>query len=464
MKKILIYLLCISAVLSGCDRKSDLNIDGKSTDQRLSEALAAYQKKLTDAPYGWVLTETTTGTAINGGVTQDAPKAVFSYYMKFNKDNQVSMIADFTLPTSVNFNTASYTIKATQRPTLVFDTYSYVHLPCDPDPTISNSPLGGGFGWGTDFEFSFADNVAAAELGDTIHLTGNLNSASAVLVKATQEEQNIFTNSGFGAYATFNKILTYFKRVNSGAETFEITPGIGGRSLNIRYAGHTDPINVACQFTAHSILLESPVTIGSQTISSFKNLVWNVGTKTISASINGTTPATISAALDPLAPEADIAENFYFEGADNPWLAQAGFHVNGIDDAYNMLKISYPGGNYLRFVFYPFGVGVGGGNYMDIVSPYFTGLSGSPYPYLGAGGISNTFLDEDRLVLDMLDFGTPVVNPPDLLATLDICANGKVAPPYGPSRGFYIVRKEDGESYDMVTAGDGLGWITWSHR
>lgn len=464
MKKILIYLLCISAVFSGCDPKSDLNIDGKSTDQRLSEALATYQKKLTDAPYGWVLTETTTGSAINGGVTEPAPKAVFSYYMKFEKDNRVSMISDFNLPTSVNFNTASYTIKATQRPTLVFDTYSYVHLPCDPDPSVSNSPLGSGFGWGTDFEFAFADNVAAADLGDTIHLTGNLNSSHAILVKATQEEQTIFTTSGFGAYSTFNKILTYFKRVTSGAATFEITPGIGGRSFNIKYAGHPDIINVTCQFTAHNIELETPVTIGSQTIKSFNNLVWNAGTKTISATINGTTPATIVAALAPIEPEPDIALNFYYEGADNPWLTQAGFHVNGVDDAYNLLKLSYPGGNYFRFVFYPGGVGVGGGNYMDIVSPYFTGTDNN-YPYLGAGGISNSYLDGDRFVFDMLDFGDPVTNPPSLLATNEIFARGKVAPPYfADSPGFYVIRKEDGVSFDMVTAGDALGWITWSHQ
>ncbi|MGO4288314.1 DUF4302 domain-containing protein [Chitinophaga sp. RAB17] len=464
MKKLTIYLLCITALFSGCDRKSDLNIDGKSTDQRLTEALAAYQKKLVDAPYGWVLTEYTNGTALNGGVTQTGPKVIFSYYMKFDKSDKVSMISDFSLPMSTTFNTSSYFIKATQRPTLIFDTYSYVHTPCDPDASISNSPFGYGFGWGTDFEFSFADNIAAADLGDTIHLRGNLNKSDAILVKATQEEQQIFTTAGFGAYSTFNKILTYFKQVTGGTEPFELTPGIGGRSFNIKSASHPELINVAFQSTAHNIVLERPVTLGGQTIKSFNNLVWNAASKTISTSINGTTAATISPALAPLAPEADIAVNFYIEGSENPWLATAGFHVKGVDDAYNLLKLTYPGGNYFRFVFYPGGVGVGGGNFMDIVSPYFLGIDDN-YPYLGSGGISNTFFDGDRIVFDMLDFGSPVVNPPDLLSTIILLATGKTAPPYAAdSPGFYVVRKEDGTSYDMVSAGDALGWITWSHQ
>lgn len=462
MKKILIYLLCISAVLAGCDRKSDLNIDGKSTDQRLSEALATYQNKLADAPYGWILTETTAGSAMNGGVSVTAPRAVFSYYMKFDKNFKVSMISDFSPPTSTTFNTSSYSIKATQRPTLVFDTYSYVHLPCDPDPSVSNSPLGGGFGWGTDFEFAFADNISAAELGDTIHLSGNLNNAKAILVKATQEEQTIFTTTGFGAYNTFNKILTYFKRVTGGAEAFEMTPGIGGRSVNIKSPSNRQLVNVACQFTARSIRFETPVTIAGQSISSLDDLVWNGGT--ISAKINGTAAATIAPALSPIAPEPGIALAFYNEGFDNPWLAGPGFHVNGVDDAYNILKLTYPGGNYLAFVFYPGLVNGGGGRFFDVLSPFFTGLTDTGYPYLFSGGVAFTRVASGRLVFVMLDGGDGVVNPPGLLATNTIFDTGKVAPPYGSSsQGFYIVRKENGTSYDMVTAGDALGWMTWAH-
>ncbi|HEY9257138.1 DUF4302 domain-containing protein [Chitinophaga sp.] len=465
MKKLLIYLLCITALFTGCDKKSDLNIDGKTTDQRLAEALATYQQKLLDAPYGWILTEYTNGTAVNGGVTQNGPKAIFSYYMKFDKDDRVSMISDFNQLTAATFNSSSFFIKATQRPTLIFDTYSYIHRPCDPDPAVSNSPFGSGFGWGTDFEFSFADNVDAADLGDTIHLRGNLNQCSATLIKATQEEQTTFTTTGFGAYSTFNKILTYFKQVTGGTETVELTPGIGGRTINIKSPSHPDLINVAYQSTAHNIVLETPITLGGQTVTSFNDLVWNAGTGTISTKINGTTAGTISPAIAPLVPEAGIAAAFYNEGFTNPWLGTAGFHVNGVDDAYNILGLTYPGGNYYRFVFYPGLVDGGGGDFYDVLSPFFLGLDNG-YPYLFSGGVAYTYGDsKGRLVFQMLDGGGGVTNPFSLRATNTIFNRGKVAPPYvAPSPGFYIVRKEDGTSYDMVTGGDALGWMTWSHQ
>ncbi|HWV66826.1 DUF4302 domain-containing protein [Chitinophaga sp.] len=461
MKKIWIYYLVgIAVMLSACDRKSDLNIDGIPTDVRIAQALATYQQKLTDAPYGWIVTEYTNGTSTNGGVTRNGPKSVFSYYMKFDKNSQVSMLSDFNIGAATVFNNTSYRIKATQRPTLIFDTYSYVQLPCDPDPGVSNSPFGAGFSWGTDFEFAFADNVPAAELGDTIRLTGNLNRAEAIMVKATQAEQAMFTTNGFGSYSTFNKILQYFKRVNAGGTVFEITPGVGGRSFDIKTAGSQVITNVGCQYTATSIIFDKAVTIGSLAVKSLNNLVWNAGAGTISTSINGTTATTIVPALAPLSPEPDVALNFYIEGLDNPWVTVPGFHVRGVDDAYNLRKLTFPGGNYFAMVYYP-GL-VNGGDY-DALTPYFTGID--DFPYILAGGVAASSLDEDRLVLQMLYGGDPTPNPPDLIATNIIFDTGKTGPPYiDPSPGFYIVRKSIGGVFDMVTAGDALGWITWSHQ
>ncbi|MFX1707443.1 DUF4302 domain-containing protein [Chitinophaga sp. CC14] len=465
MKKIWIYyFLGIAVMLSACDRKSDLNIDGIPTDVRIAQALATYQQKLTDAPYGWVVTQYTNGTSTNGGVTRNGPKAVFSYYMKFDKNSQVSMLSDFNMGAATVFNNTGYRIKANQRPTLIFDTYSYVHLPCDPDGSISNSPFGSGFGWGTDFEFSFADNIAASELGDTIRLKGNLNQAEAVMVKATQAEQTLFTTSGFGSYSTFNKILEYFKRVNVGGVIFEITPGVGGRSFDIKTAGSQTITNVGCQFAPTSIILQEPVTVGGLTVRSLDNLVWNAGSRTISATVNGTA-ATIAPALAPLSPEPGIAIDFYNEGLDNPWLTIPGFHISGVDDAYNIRGLTFPGRTYYRYVYFPGLVDAGGGDFYDVLSPFFVGATNG-YPYLFAGGVAYPYLQSGgRLTFEMLDGGDPIVNPPAIISTNNVFNTGKTAPPYfANSAGFYIVRKADGTTMDMVTAGDALGWISWNHQ
>jgi len=457
MKKIWIYLLGTTVLFAGCSRKSDLNIDGTPTDVRLAQALAIYQQKLTEAPYGWVLTEYTNGSSTNGGVTRMGPKATFTYYLKFDKNEQVAMLSDFNSTAATVFQNSGYRVKITQRPTLIFDTYSYLHLPCDPDPSISHSPFGSGFNWGTDFEFAFADNIPAADLGDTIRLQGNLNQATGILVKATQAQQQTFTTNGIGGYTAFNQILTYFKRAQAGGTTLEITPGVGGRSFDIKTAGSQTITNVGVQYTATGIILQDPVTVGSLTVKSFDNLVWNGGTGTISASINGNTPTTIAPALAPISPEPNASLNFYLSGLDGAWLAGPGFHVRGVDDAYNLLKLPYPGGTYYAMVYLP--GRINGGDY-DVLSPFFTGID--DYPYLFAGGVAYTGLSQGRLVFQMLDGGDPVVNPPDLIATNTIFDTGKTGPPYfTQSPGFYIIRKSDGVTFDMVTAGDALGWISW---
>jgi len=49
-----------------------------------------------------------------------------------------------------------------------------------------------GYGWGTDFEFSFADSTVPTDAGDTLRLLGNLNSASGTLIKATQAQRDAY--------------------------------------------------------------------------------------------------------------------------------------------------------------------------------------------------------------------------------------------------------------------------------
>ncbi|MFY0254119.1 DUF4302 domain-containing protein [Chitinophaga sp. 30R24] len=457
MKKILIYLLGITVAISSCDKKSDLNIDGKTVDERIAASLASYQQKLVNAPYGWILRETTSGTALNGGVTQNGPKAVFSYYVKFDKDNKVSMISDFDTTMAFTFQSSTFQIKAIQRPTLVFDTYSYIHVPCDPDASISKSPIGDGFGWGTDFEFSFADNVGADELGDTIHLTGNLNSCQAVLIKATAADQQSFTTSGFQSMRTINKILTYFKRFTINGTTVEMTPGIGGRTIDIQYTGHSDIINVPLAYSSGDLIFGTPVNIGTGTVSSLTNLTWDNATQTIATKVNGTTDATISGATAPLNPQPQIATDFYNTGFDVPWLAPMPFHVNGVDDAFNIRALTASPGAFLFFVFYPGGYG---GQY-DIITPYFN--NSSPYKYVYTGGISATTVNNGQLYFSILYANSPSTNPVGIAKTISLLQSGQTTypAPTGPQYGFYIIPKEDGYSYDMVNAGGATAWINW---
>src|SRR4028118_344546 len=134
MKGYIYYLLALGLFLTACKKDVDPAFD-KSPDQRLTETLAAYEQQLVNAPNGWKAYVYPTGV----GVT---PSDIggFTFYMKFTNANRVSMMSDFDNTTSTVARESSYRLKALQQPTLIFDTYSYIHTIADPDPNVS-------FGW-----------------------------------------------------------------------------------------------------------------------------------------------------------------------------------------------------------------------------------------------------------------------------------------------------------------------------
>lgn len=462
MKKILLTLLWIPLLFSACDKKSDLNIDGKTTDERLAEALKKYNDILTSAPYGWIMTEYTTGSAVNGGVTQNGPKSIFTYYMKFDKGNKVSMLSDFTPEMTNTVNNSSYDIKATQRPTLVFDVYSYVHVPCDPNGQINNSPFssGYGFGWGADFEFGFEKNPD--EVGDTIRLKGNLNSTTVTLIKATKEEQDIFNTSGFSAMITWGKILTYFKQFTYNGVTYQFTPGIGNRTLNLKYTGHPEITNVRHQFIADKIVFSTPLPAGNDSIRSISLTSYNTADKTISAKVNGKTDITIAGTTRPYLLDNTTAAKFIDGGLNNPWVSTTSLRIAGVPDALNLRSLTYETGRFAFLIYYPKAVRGGGSTRFDLMSPYLTGLTDSPYPYLYNNGIVQTLTAGNRIAFFPLDADGPS-GQPVLDNTYDVLYSGTVPPDPSRNFGFYVVPLEDGKTYDMVDVGSATAWVNWSH-
>ncbi len=353
----MITLFLVSLGMVGCQKKIADSIDGQTPDQRLSAALTAYQEKLTSAPYGWIVVEVTTGTALNAGAPLTGPIAAFAYYMQFDTSNKVTMYADWDTSTARTPRSSSYRIKAVQRPSLIFDTYSYIHLPCDPDPSISQSPFGPGFGWGTDFEFSFADNTPAAQLGDTIHLLGNLNSASAVMIKATQAQQAAYLNGTFANDFIFPKFQNYFKNMTLGSTTVQFTPGASSHILDVSWLngpGNLKQASTAFYQVADEIGFATPVQVGTQKISGLQNIVWNATTSTATVKVNGVT-TTISGAIAPLFYDPNGPFNWYFTAlnAGGLYFSNNGFHVDGVDNAFRLDTLSFSGIPYSSYLYFP---------------------------------------------------------------------------------------------------------------
>ena len=379
MSKIAISLILVSLAFAGCQKKVSDLIGGQTVDQRLSAALTAYQNVLTQAPAGWILVEYTTGAAINQGATTNGQKAAFAYFVQFNDSNKVVMFSDFDSSMATTPNSSSYRIKAVQRPSLIFDTYSYIHVPCDPDPTVSKSPFGPGLGWGADFEFSFADNVDPTKLGDTINLTGNLNSSHAVLIKATQAQHDAYFNGGFANSFIFDKILNYFKHAFIGGQEIEFTPGINNHVVDVNWVegGVLKSASTTYYVTGGGINFVAPVVTSTQTISALENIVWNAGSSTASVTVNGTA-ATVAGAIAPLKNDASAATRWRntAASAQGLWASYGAFHVDGVDDAFGLESLQYTGIPFYAYIYYP-DVFTGG---YDLLSPFFASSSNSGYP------------------------------------------------------------------------------------
>lgn len=170
-RKLFWLLMIVGLMFSAmsCDHDYE-GVFAGSPDERIQKTLDEYEDLLMDAPFGW-------RTALYTG-----SGAGYFYHFEFKDHEDVVMLSDFNEHTAGEAMTGTWTIKALQRPTLSFTTYSYVHLPADPDGNNNNGVPGSGLL--SDFEFAFirANN-------DTIALKGIQHGTEVVMIRATVEER-----------------------------------------------------------------------------------------------------------------------------------------------------------------------------------------------------------------------------------------------------------------------------------
>ena len=263
-----IWLCFLLALVSGCTKKTD-ELFSETTDQRLQKSLTAYRSALIQAP-GWKLFVYPEGLK-----SEDIEVGGLTYYLKFPDSNRVSMVSDFRPDMAGTPKESGYRVRADQRPTLVFDTYSYIHVAADPDPEVSNSPTqAGGFGWGTDFEFSFT----SAEPQDTLVLEGNFNNSDAIMLRATQEE----IDAAFGgrlahivkSTSEFNTSAPFLYFPASDNTQIEVSFNLFLYRVNFNYLSDNSVITISAPFshTTYGLHFQNPVTVGGYT---FQDMYWD---------------------------------------------------------------------------------------------------------------------------------------------------------------------------------------------
>ncbi len=266
MKYYLIILLTL--LVAGCTKSVD-PVFPETPDERLQKTLTAYRSKLIQAP-GWKLFVYPSGLA-----SQDIEVGGLAYYLRFPDSNRVSMVSDFRLETAQSPKESGYRIRADQRPQLVFDTYSYIHLAADPDPDVSNSPTQQpGFGWGTDFEFEFTKS----EPGDTLFLEGVFNKSQAIMLPATQEE----IDAAFGgrlahiveSTKNFSASTPFLFFTGSDNSQIEVSFNLFLSRINFNYISDNSAITTSVPFshTTYGVHFKNPVTVGGYT---FQDMFWD---------------------------------------------------------------------------------------------------------------------------------------------------------------------------------------------
>lgn len=443
MNKNILYLLLAITLVASC-RKDDDNAFDKSPDERLNETLAQYQSVLTSSTTGW-----------NANlVTGDGGN--YRFYFSFNDKNRVQMYSDFDTATATNLRESSYRLKALQQPSLIFDTYSYIHILSDPDGSVN----GGNYGQGLKSDFEFAIDTATA---DSVLLTGRYNGTKLKLSKAAAGDRAVWANkqvtNGVLNFRNFWKIDLYWKRLTYGGTQYELQVDTTIKSVTVSWGtgGSRQSVTRKYYFWANGVYFADPVVNGSVSIPGFSITGFNAGTQVMSVTVNGTaaTIAGVPPATNPLTLNPDVtnaAERWWQQSATsgNYYLSIDGWHSNGVDDAYNIKALKNDTAQFyaLLYAANPDGQDVLVNFYLDSADNELVNMNGSVVKKnkVGNSGLNN--FTEIRL--------HPRSKEPWPASGAAALTRSQM---YNTS-GYYFVQSSS-YTYDQVSIADPKTWITW---
>ncbi|SFW83779.1 DUF4302 domain-containing protein [Chitinophaga sancti] len=417
-----LYILLTALLFAAC-KKEDDNVFKKSPDERLNEVLSTYSTALTSAPYGWKALVYPSGF----------PTLPFSFYFKFDTANRVRMYSDWDTSTLTNARESSYRLKALQQPCLLFDTYSYIHILCDPDASVNGGYYGSGLL--SDFEF-ILDGMSSN--GDTIKLTGRQHASKAVLVKATSKEaQDYYDRKRNWDFNYSSRFLTYFKKLHTGKGDYDIY--INHSFKRVRIVNANVKFSAGFYLTPTGVAFDKPFTDAGETIYGFDDVIWSENNQLMSLKVNGRA-ATINSDKKPYIVDSTAGSRWYNTAlnAATYFIAPNGIHVDGQDDYYNLASV--PGFTYLFY--YP-NFGQSGYDFNGLMEKSYYGPAYKAK--FSTAGIT-TFT-----------YGGTFYTIPDYSTT----AISNIVTKFTESAGYYFVQTSDNNTYDMVNVKDARSWISW---
>ncbi|OQP51857.1 hypothetical protein A4H97_27020 [Niastella yeongjuensis] len=444
-KKLLYYILALSLVAS-CKREEDHVFD-KSPDDRLNETLKTYQTAMTSSQYGW-----------NGNL-HTADGTLYRFYFSFNDSNRVQMLGDFDSTSGSLLAESSYRLKALQQPSLIFDTYSYLHQLSDPDGSVNGGP--DGVGLKADFEFAI-DSVSA----DSISLTGRFNGSRLTMKKATQADRAIWTSKQVGNgvvnFKNYWKFLSYWKRLNYRNVDYELQFDSSVKKVTVSWGTGNQAQSATREyyFWANGVYFLDPIVNGSVSIPGFSITGFTndvlAANQLMNVTVNGT-PSTIKGAagsnvvpINPDVKNAVVRWRSQAQSTGNYWISFNGFHKNGVEDAFDINSLRNDSALFYYLLYSPNSRGSDGflNIYLDTASnpPGLIAINGSWAKRI-SDNAGLTTITEDSVYSE---FPWPASGPAADTRNQLFSGTGR----------YYFVQSS-AISYDMVSKDDPTTWITW---
>ncbi|WP_437918041.1 DUF4302 domain-containing protein [Sphingobacterium sp. LRF_L2] len=420
-----IYICVVLLIITACSKKDEF--EGERVDVRLGAVLEEYQKQLVEAPNGWIAYLFPAG---GGGYT---------FKFDFTAQNRVTMSATVEETYANTPKESSYRLRATQVPSLYFDTYNYIHQLADPDPLKSGGSVGEGHL--SDFEFSILSASA-----DTLRLKGNLNGSELVLIKATATQKDNFTAR---AYAQLNAIAQtkvfpyYYNEITIGGSSYNLTFNADKNTLSF-YGTDGTTFSTTYAATEDGVVLQEPFVAGNVLLHTLKGLNVNTATHTIRATAGELSLQTTNKAT-PIAIDLAAAQRMYIEPYQ--YVSLDAFTVNGVEDGFHMSDIS----GYAAVTFYP-------RRYVDGYDAFFVYWNQAAN-YVGPAVKTSLSSDGKILFHSLAGYGNN--GNLDLLTDDDSAKIQEFTSQVLSPEGYYVYQTGT-QSYDLVSVSDSKIWIRFN--
>ena len=271
MKKYLSYILLLQLSFWACKKAEVDPLFSETANTRTTTVIDGYKKQLTSAEYGWKGEYYTNG---GDGVG-------YSFYLKFDATGKVSMYSDidgfyyFTNGYDKAFE-STYQVKALQKPTLIFDSYSYLHELVNPD-------YNGGSGQYADLELE----VSTAS-DSKITFVGVKNKTALTLTKVTKTEADLLTKGLLGTNVkSVNNVTTFLVlTLPSGLKT-DVILDLEKKQLGVlTFDRQGNPVITSASFivTTTGLKLQNAISVGG---SSFDEVLYDETLKSYYVMIGG---------------------------------------------------------------------------------------------------------------------------------------------------------------------------------